>query len=83
VATASVITPGNGQRFEVPPLKFRISTSRDRDDDGLHDEGETILGTINDRANPQTKDLMATASPMRPSCCRVSIPSMALLFGRV
>jgi hypothetical protein len=56
VADASVITPGNGRTFHVPPLQFRNSESRDLDGDGLHDEGEFILGTINDPENPNSRD---------------------------
>jgi hypothetical protein len=56
VASASLITPRNGQRFEVPPLLLRLPTSPDTDGDGLHDVGEMIVGTINDPNNPQTQD---------------------------
>lgn len=56
VANPSLITPGNGQRFEVPPLGLFIPVSGDMDGDGLHDIGEFILGTINDPANPLTRD---------------------------
>jgi hypothetical protein len=56
VANPSIITPGNGQRFVVPPLNLHVSTSRDTDGDGLHDEGEFILGTINNRNDPHSKD---------------------------
>ncbi len=56
VADRSFITPENGESFEVPSLSLRISSSGDRDGDGLHDEAERILGTIDDPENPQSRD---------------------------
>ena len=38
-------TPGNGRRFDVPAIHLAPSTAPDSDGDGLHDDGEFILGT--------------------------------------
>ncbi len=38
-------TPGNGQTLSLPPILLFPSTSLDTDGDGLHNEGELIMGT--------------------------------------
>ncbi|MEM7391547.1 MAG: Ig-like domain-containing protein, partial [Verrucomicrobiota bacterium] len=52
VADESVMTPSSGRRFVVPDLNLRLSGAVDSDGDGLHDEGEFVLGT--DPLNPDS-----------------------------
>ncbi len=51
VGFAEFTTPSSGQRFEIPRVFLMPDTSPDLDRDGLHDLGETIIGT-----NPKNPD---------------------------
>src|SRR5688572_2966059 len=45
IGFAGFRTPGNGQRFNIPRIMVLPDSSPDSDADGLHDLGESILGT--------------------------------------
>jgi hypothetical protein len=50
----SLITPSAGQTVQAPDFVLRESTSPDADGDGLHDEGEFVMGT--DGSDPDSDD---------------------------
>ena len=45
VAEVEITTPDPGFRFTFPDFLFRTASAHDADGDGLHDLGESILGT--------------------------------------
>jgi Leucine-rich repeat (LRR) protein len=52
VGYSDFITPDSGNRFQLPTTFLDTSTSPDSDGDGLHDDGEFVLGT--DPNNPDS-----------------------------
>ena len=45
IGTIEFTTPQAARRFRIPTPEFRLKQTRDRDDDGLSDEAEWIIGT--------------------------------------
>lgn len=45
-ARAEIETPNSGLRVRLPDFVFATSSSHDNDEDGLHDLGEFIVGTL-------------------------------------
>ena len=54
IASDEFTTPSAGQTLHLPPVVLRKPKSTDSDSDGLHDEGEFVVGTS--PSNPDTDE---------------------------
>ena len=54
IASDEFTTPDAGQTLQLPPIVLKRPTSPDSDGDGLHDDGEFVIGTS--PSNPDTDE---------------------------